>query len=68
MSLTGQLRTRTEIRDGVGNLVLQGSPKAVFTSQRTRLNFGYKWDKLSVGSFSAGCACMGTGCFYYYRY
>jgi hypothetical protein len=49
MSLTGQIRTRTEIRDGVGNLVLQGSPKAVFTSQRTRMAFGYKWDKLSVG-------------------
>src|SRR6478752_100652 len=49
LSLTGQLRTRTEIRDGTGNLVLQGAPKAAFTSQRTRLNFGYKWDKLSVG-------------------
>jgi hypothetical protein len=49
LSLTGQLRTRTEIRDGTGNLVPQDARKAAFTSQRTRLNFGYKWDKLSVG-------------------
>ncbi|MFP5040666.1 alginate export family protein [Parasediminibacterium sp. JCM 36343] len=49
ISLTGQLRTRTELRDGIGNLVLKGAPKAAFTSQRTRLNFGYKWDRLTVG-------------------
>lgn len=48
-TLTGQLRTRTEIRDGLGNLVLKGSSTAAFTSQRTRLNFGYKWDRLTVG-------------------
>lgn len=49
LSLTGQLRTRTEIRNGVGNLVVQGSPKAAFTSQRTRLIVGYKWDRLTLG-------------------
>ena len=48
-TLTGQLRTRTEVRDGLGNLVLKGSSTAAFTSQRTRLNFGYKWDRLTVG-------------------
>jgi len=46
-TLSGQLRTRTEIRDGLGNLVLKGSKAAAFTSQRTRLVFGYKWDRLT---------------------
>ena len=49
MSLTGQLRTRTEVRNGVGNLTQSGTKSAAFTSQRTRLNFGYKWDRLTVG-------------------
>lgn len=49
-SLTGQLRTRTEVRNGLGNLVLKGSKSAFFTSQRTRLSFGYKWDRLSFGA------------------
>jgi hypothetical protein len=48
-SLTGQLRTRTEIRDGLGNLALLGSKPAAFTSQRTRLTFGYKWDRVNLG-------------------
>jgi hypothetical protein len=49
-TLTGQLRTRTEVRYGLGNLVLKGSKSAAFTSQRTRLNFGYKWDRLTFGA------------------
>lgn len=49
LSLTGQLRTRTEVRNGLGNLVPVGSKTAVFTSQRTRLNFGYKWDRVTFG-------------------
>ncbi|MEO6733432.1 MAG: alginate export family protein [Ferruginibacter sp.] len=49
-SLTGQLRTRTEVRNGLGNLVLKGSKAAAFTSQRTRLIFGYKWDRLTFGA------------------
>ena len=48
-TLTGQLRTRTEVRNGLGNLVLKGSKPAAFTSQRTRLIFGYKWDRLTFG-------------------
>lgn len=48
-TLSGQLRTRTEVRNGLGNLVLKGSKAAVFTSQRTRLIFGYKWDRLTFG-------------------
>jgi hypothetical protein len=49
-SLIGQLRTRTEVRDGLGNLVPKGSKPAVFTSQRTRLTFGYKWDRVTFGA------------------
>ncbi|MCU0354753.1 MAG: alginate export family protein [Cytophagales bacterium] len=48
-SLTGQLRTRSELRDGLGTLALKDAKPAFFTSQRTRLNFGYKWDRLTFG-------------------
>lgn len=49
-SLTGQLRTRTELRNGLGNLVAKGAKSAAFTSQRTRLTFGYKWDRVTFGA------------------
>ncbi len=49
-TLQGQLRTRTEIRNGLGNLVPNDSKTAAFTSQRTRLNFGYKWDRVVFGA------------------
>jgi hypothetical protein len=49
-TLQGQLRTRTEIRNGLGNLVPTDSKSAAFTSQRTRLNFGYKWDRVLFGA------------------
>ena len=49
-TLQGQLRTRTEIRNGLGNLVPSDSKSAAFTSQRTRLNFGYKWDRVLFGA------------------
>lgn len=49
LSLTGQLRTRTELRDGLGTLQPLGAKAAAFTSQRTGLTFGYKWDRLTVG-------------------
>ncbi|MDB5258246.1 MAG: hypothetical protein JWM14_2941 [Chitinophagaceae bacterium] len=45
-TFTGQIRTRTEYRNGVGNLLPLGSDAAFFTSQRTNLSFGYKWDRL----------------------
>lgn len=48
-TFTGQLRTRTEVRNGLGNLTLRGAKTAAFTSQRTRLNIGYKWDRLTFG-------------------
>ncbi|HVU83343.1 MAG TPA: alginate export family protein, partial [Puia sp.] len=41
-SLTGQLRTRTEVRNGYGTLETKGNTPAFFTSQRARLNFNYR--------------------------
>ena len=48
-TLDGQIRPRTEVRNGYGNLTLKESAPAVFTSQRSRLNFGYKCDRLTIG-------------------
>ena len=45
LSLTGQLRTRTELRDGQGTLPAPDAKASVFTSQRTRLNLGYGTDR-----------------------
>ncbi|MCC8427098.1 alginate export family protein [Mucilaginibacter sp. UR6-11] len=42
LSLTGQLRTRGELRDGYGTLEAIGSKDAAFIAQRTRLTFNYK--------------------------
>ncbi|MGV3509062.1 MAG: alginate export family protein [Sphingobacteriaceae bacterium] len=49
-SLSGQVRPRAEVRDGVGNLVPHDSTPASFISQRTRLAFGYKWNRLTFGA------------------
>ncbi len=49
-SLTGQVRTRTEFRDGLGTLLPVGANAAFFTSQRTGLTFGYKADRFSFGA------------------
>eukprot|EP00759_Apiculatamorpha_spiralis_P045085 PhF_6_TR41914/c0_g1_i1/m.63460 len=49
-TLQGQMRTRTEVRNGLGNLVANDAKSAAFTSQRTRLNFGYKWDRVTFGA------------------
>jgi alginate export protein len=46
-SLQGQLRTRSEVRDGLGTLNAKGTDAAFFTSQRARLTFGYKWDRVN---------------------
>jgi hypothetical protein len=47
LSLTGQLRTRTEYRNGLGTLRPTTSKPAFFTSQRTRLTFSYKWNRVT---------------------
>ncbi|MBC7887373.1 MAG: alginate export family protein [Ferruginibacter sp.] len=45
-SLTGQLRTRTEYRNGLGTLQLKTNDPAFFTSQRSRLTFNYKTSRV----------------------
>ncbi len=42
LSITGQLRTRTEYRHGLGTLILKANSPSFFTSQRSRLTFNYK--------------------------
>lgn len=49
LSLTGQLRTRTELRDGQGAPLPQGASPALFTSQRTRLTLLYSTYRLKFG-------------------
>jgi hypothetical protein len=40
-TLTGQIKPRTEFRDGFGTLQQKGQESALHISQRTRLNVGY---------------------------
>jgi hypothetical protein len=40
--LSGELRTRTEFRDGAGTLKLKGNSASVFTSQRSRMTIDYR--------------------------
>ena len=44
LSLMGQLRTRTEYRNGLGTLKLKTNSPSFFTSQRSRLTFNYKFN------------------------
>ena len=46
LSLTGQLRVRTELRNGYGTLETVGSQPAFLTSQRARLNFNYRSSRI----------------------
>lgn len=48
-TLAGQVRTRTEFRDGQGAPLSIGAKPAFFTSQRTRLQFGYSAYRLKFG-------------------
>lgn len=48
-SLSAQLRTRTEFRDGQGAPLPENADAAFFTSQRTRLNAGYNMYRLKFG-------------------
>lgn len=49
LTLSGQVRTRTEFRDGQGAPPPLGAKPAFFTSQRTRLGFGYSMYRLKFG-------------------
>jgi hypothetical protein len=46
LSLTGQLRVRTELRNGYGTLETIGNQPAFLTSQRARLNFNYRSQRI----------------------
>jgi Alginate export len=46
LSVSGQLRTRTEFRDGSGTLKLKINKPSIFTSQRSRLTFNYKTNRV----------------------
>lgn len=48
LTISGQLRTRTELRNGQGTLQQEDTAKALFTSQRTRLNIGYAAHRLKL--------------------
>ncbi|HMG92678.1 MAG TPA: alginate export family protein, partial [Chryseolinea sp.] len=47
-TVSGQLRTRTELRNGQGTPQVADTAAAFFTSQRTRLNFGYSGHRFKV--------------------
>ena len=47
LTVMGQLRTRTEIRDGLGTLILKTNSPSFFTSQRSRLTFNYKTNRVT---------------------
>lgn len=45
-TLTAQVRTRTEYRNGAGTLIPKTNDAAFFTSQRSRLTFNYKTNRV----------------------
>lgn len=47
-TISGQLRTRSELRNGQGTPQVADTAAAFFTSQRTRLNFGYSGYRFKV--------------------
>jgi hypothetical protein len=48
LSVSGQIRTRTEYRDGQGTPVAEDASPAIFTSQRSRLNVGYSGYRFKI--------------------
>jgi hypothetical protein len=48
LTISGQLRTRSEFRDGQGTLSTNDTVPAFFTSQRSRLNVGFVSHRLKV--------------------
>ena len=48
ISLSPQLRTRTELRYGQGSPLPEGAKPSFFTAQRTRLSFGYSAYRLKL--------------------
>ena len=48
LTVSGQIRTRSELRQGQGTPQVQDTVPAFFTSQRTRINFGYTGYRFKV--------------------
>ena len=48
LTLSGQIRTRSEFRDGQGSPAVRDTVPAFFTSQRTRLNVGYSGYRFKI--------------------
>lgn len=48
LTVSGQIRTRSEFRDGQGTPAASEAPEAFFTSQRTRLNVGYGGHRFKI--------------------
>jgi hypothetical protein len=48
LTLSGQIRTRSELRDGQGTLPVKDTVPAFFTSQRTRLNAAFSAHRLKA--------------------
>ena len=46
--ISGQIRTRTEYRDGQGTPIPETASPAIFTSQRSRLNVGYSGYRFKI--------------------
>jgi len=46
LTLTGQVRTRTEYRNGLGTLKTKANDAAFFTSQRSRITFNFKSNRI----------------------
>ncbi len=49
LSMSAQIRPRGEFRNGLSTLKLKDAPSAGFISQRSRLSFNYKLDKITFG-------------------
>jgi hypothetical protein len=49
LSMSAQIRTRSEMRDGQGTLLPKGSDAAFFVSQRSRLNVQYVMPRIKAG-------------------
>lgn len=48
LTFSGQIRTRSEFRDGQGTPSVKGTIPAFFTSQRSRFNFGYGGHRFKI--------------------
>lgn len=48
LTVSAQLRTRSELRDGQGTPSASDAPPAFFTSQRTRVNLGFAAHRLRI--------------------